>query len=118
MNIVFLGNFDVSYTSENHYMKTLRKLGHTVMPLQEGKTNSAQIIQRAIKADMFFWVHTHGWHTEGMAEVIQILKENKVPTVGYHLDLWVGLDRFKDLETDPYWTIDYFFTVDKLFQNT
>lgn len=96
-------------------MKTLRKMGHVVMPLQEGKTNSAQIIQRAIKADMFFWVHTHGWHTEGMAEVIDILKENKVPTVGYHLDLWVGLERFKDLETDPYWTIDYFFTVDKLF---
>lgn len=112
--IVFLGNFDVDYTSETHYMKTLRKMGHVVMPLQEGKTNSAQIVQRAIKADMFFWVHTHGWKTEDIAEVIDILKEKNIPTVGYHLDLWLGIQREKDLANDPYWNIEHFFTVDKL----
>lgn len=90
-------------------------MGHEVFPLQENEVNSAQIIKTAFNSDLFFWVHTHGWMIDGMAEVIDILKESGIPTVGYHLDLWMGLKRFKDLETDPYWTIDYFFTVDKLF---
>lgn len=114
MNIVFLGNFGVDFSSESHYLKTLRDLGHTVYPLQEGKTNSSQILKRAVEADLFLWVHTHEWVTEGMAEVLEILKEEGVPTVGYHLDLWLGIEREKDLRTDPYWNIEYFFSVDQL----
>lgn len=114
MKIAFLGNFKVPYTSENHYLRTLRKLGHEVMPLQEGIDDIQTILSRATKMDMFFWVHTHGWHTEGMREGLSILKDKGIPTVGYHLDLWLGIKRQKDLETDPYWDIDYFFSVDKL----
>jgi glycosyltransferase involved in cell wall biosynthesis len=63
---------------------------------------------------MFFWVHTHGYHTAGISEVLKELKKKKIPSVGYHLDLWLGLERQKDLKTDPYWGIEYFFSVDKL----
>jgi len=114
MKIAFLGNFRESYTSETHYLKTLRKLGCEVFPLQEGTDNIHQVMSRAIKMDMLFWVHTHGWNTEGMREALQILKEQNIPTIGYHLDLWMGIAREKDLQTDPYWDIDYFFSVDKL----
>lgn len=112
--IVFLGNFDVSYTTESHHLKTYRKLGYEVLPLQEGKTNAQQILERATKADYFCWTHTHGIVTEGMAEVLSILKDKGIPTYGYHLDLWLGIDRQRDLEVDPYWNIEYFFTVDRL----
>lgn len=115
MKIAFLGNFSVDYTSESHYLKTLRKLGHEVFPLQEGVDSSHQILARALKyPDMFLWVHTHGRHTQGMQEVIQSIKAAGIPMVGYHLDLWFGIEREKDLETDPYWDVDYFFTVDEL----
>jgi len=42
------------------------------------------------------------------------LKALNIPTVGYHLDLWMGLEREKDLHSDPYWGIEHFFTCDKL----
>jgi hypothetical protein len=63
-------------------------------------------------------VHTHGWHTSGempMSEVLDALKRSGIPTVTYHLDLWLGLQRQKDLETDDFYRhIGHFFTVDKL----
>lgn len=115
MKIVFLGNFRVDYTSESHYLKTFRKLGHTVIPLQEGEATADMIMRSALDADMFFWVHTHGWYTHGIESVLKKLKEKGVPSVGYHLDLWRGLGREVDIKSDPYWNIEYFFTVDKLF---
>jgi hypothetical protein len=42
-NIVFLGNFEVTYSSENHHAKSLESLGHTVEKLQEKKATSEQI---------------------------------------------------------------------------
>lgn len=114
MKIVFLGNFRETYTSETHYLKTLRKLGHEVMLMQEGIDGIETIMSRARKADLFFWVHTHGWRTEGIKGGLAELKKLGIPTVGYHLDLWIGLQRQRDLSTDPYWDVDYFFSVDKL----
>lgn len=50
-----------------------------------------------------------------MADVLQTLKKLKIPSVTYHLDLWFGLERQKDLDNDPvYKHIEHFFTVDKL----
>jgi hypothetical protein len=113
MKIGFLGNFQVDYSSESHYLKTFRKLGHEVITYQEPTTASA-IRESVFDCDIFFWVHTHNWYTAGIEGLIQELKERKIPIVGYHLDLWLGIERQKDLETDPYWTIDYFFCTDKL----
>ena len=118
MKIVFLGNFSVSYSSENHHKKTLENLDHEVIPFQEGVATADEILLAAQYADMFVWVHTHGWQTTGtltMPQVLLALKNGNVPTVTYHLDLWFGLDRQKDLEQDDFYKhIGYFFTVDKL----
>lgn len=114
MKIVFLGNFCISYTSESHYLKTFQKLGHEVVAIQEPKVDGMEIIKKLEGADMFFWVHTHGWDTPNIDKVLQYCKDNKIPSVGYHLDLWMGLERQKDLGNNPYWGIDYFFCTDKL----
>ena len=114
--IAFLGNFRVSYASETHHWKTLESMGHTVTKLQETEATSEQVLETALESDLFIWVHTHGWNTPGkmdMAEVLDKLKENKIITMTYHLDLWFGLDRQKDLDKDPvYKHIQHFFTVD------
>jgi hypothetical protein len=115
MRIAFLGNFHVDYSSESHYLKTLRALGHEVVPLQEGNATASEVREESIKSDALFWVHTHGWETPGIAAVLQELKDRRIPSFGYHLDLWKGLHREADLKTDPYWNIEYFFTVDPSF---
>lgn len=115
--IVFLGNFRVPYTSETHHALSLESLGHTVVRLQETEIKAEDIYDKACRSDLFVWVHTHGWRTPGridMSRVLQQLKIDKIPTMTYHLDLWFGLQRQKDLESVPvYKYIDHFFTVDK-----
>lgn len=115
--IVFLGNFRVDYTSESHHAKTLESLGHTVIRMQESEANSEKILREALNSDLFIWIHTHGWNTPGkydMDKVLKELKKNNIPSMTYHLDLWFGLKRQKDLKSYPvYKYIDHFFTVDK-----
>ena len=120
MIITFVGNFYVDYTSETHHANTLESLGHTVHRLQEGKANSSDILRHAIESDLLVWVHTHGWNTpvqQGykVSDIFKALKERNIPTMTYHLDLWFGIGREKDLEQDDFYkTIGRFFTVDKL----
>lgn len=115
--IVFLGNFRVDFTSETHHANTLESLGHKVIRLQETEATSDDILKISQSCDLFIWVHTHGWRTPGtieMDKVLKILKENNKPTMTYHLDLWFGLQRQKDLNKYPvYKEIGHFFTVDK-----
>lgn len=116
MKITFLGNFNVSYSSENHHVKTLESLGHEVTKLQEGVVNGNEIVKQALLSDLFVVVHTHGWVTPvlSLADVLRLLK-GKVTTLTYHLDLWFGIERQKDLETDDFYKlIDHFFCTDKL----
>lgn len=114
--IVFLGNFIIPSSSENHHAESLRALGHEVMQLQEKSADAETIEQLALQADLFVWVHTHEWVTPGkpMSEVLAKLKEAGIPSVTYHLDLWMGLERQHHMRTDDYWNIEHFFTVDKL----
>lgn len=125
MKIAFIGNF-VTTSTETHHKKTFEKLGHTVIPFQENRTSVAEIMQEAVNADMLYYTHTHGWRVDTDEKIKWMfveLKRLNIPTVGFHLDLWLGLEREKDLHTDPYWRIEHFFTVDKymadhLCQNT
>ncbi|WP_029925463.1 glycosyltransferase family protein [Nocardia otitidiscaviarum] len=114
MKIAFLGNFRVSYTSETHHAATLEALGHDVIRLQEAAAPALDILATAIECDLFVWVHTHGWHTDGIERVLGALKAAGVPTMTYHLDLWLGLRREQDMHTDPYWQVGHFFTADRL----
>lgn len=116
MKIVFLGNFS-RHSSEAHHGLSLESLGHHVIRLQEGKATGDQVLDEALESDLLVVVHTHSWSTPGLAldKVLQRLKAAGIPTVTYHLDLWLGLQRQNDLDNDPFYrTIDHFFTADKL----
>jgi hypothetical protein len=84
--------------------------------MQETEAKSEDIYQKAMSSDMFIWIHTHGWKTPGkhtMESVLKSLKQKGIITMTYHLDLWFGLQRQKDLNTYPvYKHIGHFFTVD------
>jgi hypothetical protein len=50
-----------------------------------------------------------------IGRVLAELNGRRIPTVTYHLDLWRGLHRQRDLDADPFYrSIGWFFTVDKL----
>ena len=111
MNILFLGNFEAPYSSENNYKETLEKLGHKVFALQEKKA-TGRVITAFNGIDLFIWIHTHGWNTEGISDALTELRKRNVPIITYHLDLWMGLAREKEM-TEDYFKVDHFFTVDK-----
>lgn len=114
--ITFLGNFNVDFTSESHHAKTLESLGYEVIRMQEGAARAESVLKEAMRSDLFIWVHTHGWKTRGMSmvDVLNKLNNAGIPTITYHLDLWLGLKRQMDLNKDPvYKNIGHFFTVDK-----
>lgn len=114
MNILFLGNFEAEYSSENYYLKTFEKLGHTVIKKQEGKChyNFLMSAYENNKIDLFFWVHTHGWGTPGIDQFLLWLREKKITSCAYHLDLYMGIQREVELFNDPFFKVDHFFTVD------
>ena len=113
MRIAFLGNFAVPYSSETHHARSLETLGHEVIRLQEPSTAVSVITEQALRADAFVWIHTHGWDTPGIDFALRAIKNAGIPTLTYHLDLWWGLQRQKDVRSSPYWDLDHFFTVDK-----
>jgi len=92
-------------------------MGHKVIRMQESESKSEEILKHAIDSDLFIWIHTHGWKTPGkyeMGQVLRTLADYKIPTMTYHLDLWFGLQRQRDLDNHPvYKYIGHFFTVDK-----
>lgn len=115
MKIAFLGNFLVDYTSETHHAKSLGSLGHEIICLQETSTTPDEIRLASSQADLFVWVHTHGWHVPQIEEALAVAVNRNIPVITYHLDLWKGLEREKDMATDPYWRVlTDFFTCDKL----
>lgn len=117
MKIAFLGNFNVPFTSESHYAATFERMGHKVIRLQEPMVTTDRVYQVASGCDMFFWVHTHGWSLKGnrtMAEVLRRLERLNIPTVAYHLDLYMGLRRWNEYHDHEYFKVKHFFTVDKL----
>lgn len=117
VRVTLVGNVDCGHSSESHHAKSLESLGHTVVRLQEGKATGAEILEEGLQSDLLVFVHTHGWSTPGLAldKVLDRLNRVGIPTVTYHLDLWMGLERQRDLDRDPFYrSIGWFFTVDKL----
>jgi len=115
MKISFLGNHEVPYSTEQDWVWTYRDLGHEVLEFQENRSTTDEIWERSQDADIFHYVHTHGWHTPGsfpIEELIQRFKDKGIVTIGYHLDYWRGLEREKDVGTHPWWSLDYIFTAD------
>lgn len=114
MKILLLGNKRSIFCSEVYYLRTFQDMGHEVIFLQESEASGLDIIANSKGVDCFFWVSTHGWKTHGIEMALQWLKERGIVTFGFHLDLYVGLERWKEYSAGKYIAqLDHFFTVDK-----
>lgn len=119
MIIAFIGNFTVPFSTESHHKWTWEKMGHTVRPLQENRTNPEAVVQACQGAQVCQWTHTHGWEfatPEQGAAMLANLHGSGVKTFSYHLDVYHGLntlDRREDgVGRHPAWKVQHWFSTD------
>lgn len=114
LTIGFIGNFNVSWTTECDRAWSFRKLGHKVVPLQENKTTAGQLRRLKSQVDLLIYSHTHdpSWEIKGLKEVFAEYKDAGVPTASAHLDRWLWLEREKDMGHEATWFTEYIFMAD------
>lgn len=119
MKILYVGNFTQKHCTEVHLARTLEKLGHEVVRLQENELSHSWVTDHQNGADLFLFTRTWGGFV--MLDDLNRLRSLGIPTVSYHLDLYVGLSRKylhgpqsldQVLQTDPFWRTDFVFTPD------
>lgn len=112
LRIGFIGNFRVSYTTENDRKWSFEKLGHEVIPYQENETSAMRLVAEMPNLDMLIYSHTHGWEIAGLQNVFAKFKERDIPTVSVHLDRWAWLRRESDVGKEATWFTEYLFMAD------
>jgi len=111
--VAYVGNCKPSHSTETHLARTLTQMGHTVVRLQEDDLTPAgltQGLQRMDRPDMFLFTRTWGRTVTG--DHLSWLRALGIPSVSYHLDLYVPLQRNGGIGTDPFWNTDFVFTPD------
>jgi hypothetical protein len=116
MHIAYVGNFSLPYCTETHVARTLGQLGHRVTRLQENGFTPAGMtteLQRLVDADRpDLWLFTRTWGNTVRMDHLDLLHRAGVPTASFHLDLYVGLKRDGNIDSDPFWRTDFVFTPD------
>lgn len=121
MRIIYLGNFTQRHCTEVHLAATLEDLGHEVVRVQENGVTSQELTNILGQPGFDLFLFTRTWGETLTLGHLAHLRERKIPSVSYHLDLYIGLERKylhhgKSLEevfkTDPFWQTDFVFTPD------
>lgn len=112
MRIAYLGNFRPDHSTETHIARTLEQLGHTVIRLQEDGYLPAGLTRALDAAEPDLMLFTRTWGATLEMQHLERLRAQGVPTVSYHLDLYVPLERNGGLDGDPFWRTDWVFTPD------
>jgi hypothetical protein len=91
----YIGNFRPPHSTENHVREALRTLGFRVVTFQEDACNWATLAADAESEGCEAVLWTRTWSVPGNPQhaALDGLRAAGIPTVGYHLDRWWGLDR-------------------------
>lgn len=131
LKVFYVGNFGPPHSSENHILAALVDTGHFVVPIQESLVDHWRQLAHGDwtcfggKPDLILWTRT-GWpwgtggrfglnDTEPLADqvrMMQIARDRGIPVVGYHLDIWWGLQRQTQVDTEPFFQVDLLITAD------
>lgn len=112
MIIMYLGNFLETYCTEYQIAETLEKMGHTVIRIQENFINPDHLGERLKTEEFDLFLFTRTWGQTLKRNHLDTLRERKIPSASYHLDLYVGLKRDGGINSDPFWETDFVFTPD------
>ena len=109
MNIIYIGNFQPSHSTENHVARSLEVLGHKILRLQENLISFDEIEERS--PDNKFILYTRTWNNiKGNSK--EWLRIKTLPLVGFSLDIWIGLYREREVDSQLFFKSDYLFTAD------
>lgn len=132
LHALYIGNFRAEHSTENHVMRALRNIGVMVTPRQEDEpetfhdlgTGREHVDYTDIKTvDFILWTRT-GWDWEriypggerqALADQRKMLRRARllgVPVIGFHLDIWWGLKRVHQVETEPFFESTIVITAD------
>lgn len=124
LTIAYRGNFlpwieaegRTPWSTEYHVARSLEHLGHRVVRVQEDQADWRATEQAAAGADLFLWTSTPGYAQQwDRAEAYRSLARlgRWMPTVGFHLDIWFGLERDKAVHEEPFFqALGWVFTAD------
>lgn len=119
MNVAYIGNFEVPFTTENEIRWTFEKLGHTVFKLQENNVSSDEVVRTARERNvkLVLWTHTHSWSVLGdNFRMLEQLRQAGIKTASFHLDLFWGLSkddgREQRIGDHAFFRTDKFFSAD------
>lgn len=116
LRVAFLGNFAHSFCTESDLAWSFEHMGHEVIRVQEKTATISEMHGAVLDADMFWWVHTHGWQPipdEEMLRFLELLRKRGTPSVFFHLDRYFGIpEREERVGVDPCWKCEYVFTAD------
>ncbi len=112
MRIAYRGNFRHPFCTEVHVAASLEALGHTVVRLQENETTWARCVEAGRRAHLFLWTKTWIVDPDGGHRALDELRAAGIPSVSFHLDRYIGLDREAQIPEDPFWKTDFVFTAD------
>ena len=108
MKALYIGNVsddDASptHSTENHVKQALRNLGHECVPVLERGLDwsTVPVLVKEHEPDMMLWTRTAGFDPADLEGQAHAIKSVNVPTVGFHLDRWVGLNREPDVFSIP-----------------
>lgn len=123
MKVAQIGNFDPPHSTENELRKALDANGHEVYTHQEGSVDAwKNLVDTVADRDFVVWTRTaselNKIPVQLQDEMVQAARRASVPVVGYHLDIWFGLKRAKEVRNVPYFNmVDFMCTADGGHQN-
>ena len=114
MKLAWIGNYNVDFTTEWHRTKSLEKLGHEVIRLQENKTSADDVRKLIGQVGFLGYSHTHSpqWEIEGLLDVFNEYKNAGIPTASVHLDRYAGLQRETDVGRESSFFTEWYFSAD------
>lgn len=116
LRIAYVGNFHPPNSTENHVAETLRRMGHLVGLYQENDAAAWDALAMEIEQhDLILWTRT-GW-SPPIPNLVQLgmleaARHAGIPTVGFHLDRWWGLQREHEVAEAPFFQCSLVATAD------
>jgi hypothetical protein len=96
------------FNTEFHVGKTLEKLGHTVIFIQEDEIEPNALPERVRGSDLFLWTRT--WKGNVTDQDLKDINDMGIKTVSFHLDKYAGIKRDGGIGEDTFWKTNYVFS--------
>lgn len=123
LRVAYVGNFGPPHSTENHVARALEANGHDVQRVQENEPGTWGPSFSWMVGDVVLWTRTGwdwpaacGWpHGEAITRqrtMLDVASARGVPTVGFHLDRWWGLNREGQVHDEPFFRADLVVTAD------